>query len=169
MKLQLAGPLTRLGGLIALAVFVLDQATKIGVMRGVDFGESGIVPVAPFLDLVVVWNTGISYGLVPLGTEGWWVLALVQLAASAAFVFWLARVDRRLEAVALGLLIGGALGNTVDRAAYGAVFDFLSLHAFGWRWYVFNIADAAIVAGIILLIYDSFFGHAVKSPPSNES
>ncbi|HSI41559.1 MAG TPA: signal peptidase II [Xanthobacteraceae bacterium] len=164
----LVGPLSRLGGLVALAVLVLDQAAKFAVLRGVAFPPDGLVAVAPFLDLVIVWNTGVSYGLFPQGEDGWLWLGAFKLIAAAAFGLWLARTRRTLEAVALGLLIGGAVGNAVDRAVHGAVFDFLSLHAFGWRWYVFNLADAAIVAGVGLLLYDSFFGRAVKSPPSDE-
>ncbi|MCK0199033.1 signal peptidase II [Ancylobacter sp. 6x-1] len=166
MRLRLFGPLSWFGLLVALAVLVADQATKIGVMRFVDFGPDGLVPVMPFMDLVVTWNTGISYGLFAQGADGWWVLGLFKLVAAIAFTFWLARVTRRVEALALGLLIGGALGNAIDRAAYGAVFDFVSLHAFGFHWYIFNIADVAIVAGVGVLLYDSFFGRAAKSPPS---
>ncbi|MCK0206873.1 signal peptidase II [Starkeya koreensis] len=162
MKLRLAGPLTLYGGLYALAALVVDQGSKLAVLHGVDFGDSGFVTVLPFLDLVRIWNTGISYGLFSQGLDGWWLLGGFKLVAALFFWFWLARVDRRLEAAALGLLIGGALGNAVDRLAYGAVFDFVSLHAFGFYWYVFNLSDVAIVAGVGLLLYDSFLGGAAK-------
>ncbi len=162
MKLRLAGPLTLYGGLFALAALAIDQATKLAVLHGVDFGETGKVALTPFLDIVYAWNTGISYGLFAQGVDGWWLLGGLKIVAAVVFWFWLARVDRRLEAAALGLLIGGALGNAIDRVAYGAVFDFVSLHAFGYYWYVFNLSDVAIVAGVGLLLYDSFFGDAAK-------
>ncbi|MDQ0347085.1 signal peptidase II [Ancylobacter vacuolatus] len=165
MKLRLAGPFTLYGGAFALAALVADQASKLAVLGGVDFGPDGIVNVAPFLDIVWAWNTGISYGLFSLGAEGWWLLGGLKVAAALLFWLWLARIDNRLEAAALGLLIGGALGNAIDRAAYGAVFDFISLHAFGFYWYVFNLSDVAIVAGVGVLLYASFFGGAAKSPP----
>ncbi|WP_454683770.1 signal peptidase II [Ancylobacter moscoviensis] len=162
MKLRLAGPLTLYGGLFALAALAIDQGTKLAVLNGVDFGETGKVTLTPFLDIVYAWNTGISYGLFAQGVDGWWLLGGLKIVAAVVFWFWLARVDRRLEAAALGLLIGGALGNAIDRVAYGAVFDFVSLHAFGYYWYVFNLSDVAIVAGVGLLLYDSFFGDAAK-------
>ncbi|WP_428032239.1 signal peptidase II [Ancylobacter sp.] len=165
VKLRLAGPLTLYGGAFALAALVIDQASKLAVLHGVDFGPDGIVPVTPFLDIVWAWNTGISYGLFSLGAEGWWILGGVKVLAALLFWLWLAWIDNRLEAAAVGLLIGGALGNAIDRAAYGAVFDFISLHAFGFYWYVFNLSDVAIVAGVGLLLYASFFGGAAKSPP----
>lgn len=162
MKLRLAGPLTLYGGTFALAALVIDQASKLAVLHGVDFGPNGIVPVTPFLDIVYAWNTGISYGLFSQGADGWWLLGGLKVIAALLFWLWLARVDRRIEAAALGLLIGGALGNAIDRAAYGAVFDFVSLHAFGFYWYVFNLSDVAIVAGVGLLLYDSLIGGAAK-------
>lgn len=162
MKLRLAGPLSLYGGAYALAALAIDQASKLLVLHLVDFGDDGIVRVLPFLDIVRAWNTGISYGLFSQGADGWWLLGGLKIAAAIFFAFWLARVDRRLEAAALGLLIGGALGNAIDRVAYGAVFDFVSLHAFGFYWYVFNLSDVAIVAGVGLLLYDSLKGDAVK-------
>ncbi|MFK8253565.1 signal peptidase II [Ancylobacter terrae] len=169
MRLPLTGPLTRTGAVYAVAALAIDQISKLAVLHGVDFGESGIVHVLPFLDIVRAWNTGISYGLFEQGIDGWWLLGGLKIVAAVVFWIWLARVERRTEAVALGLLIGGALGNAIDRVAYGAVFDFVSLHAFGFYWYVFNLSDVAIVAGVGLLLYDSFSGRAVNSPPSDET
>lgn len=167
--MKLVGPLTGFGAAVAAGVLVADQATKILALTRLDFGESGVVRVTPFMDFVETWNTGVSYGLFPQGVDGWWILGGLKLIAAIAFFFWLARVYRPVEAAALGLLIGGALGNAIDRAAYGAVFDFVSLHALGYHWYVFNVADVAIVVGVALLLYDSIFGRAVKSPPSGGS
>ena len=126
--------------------------------------------MTPFFDLVVTYNRGISYGLLPQeGELGRWALVVLSLAAAVLFTIWLLRSRSVIVVTALGLLIGGALGNALDRMAYGAVVDFVSLHAFGWRWYVFNLADAAIVAGVIGLLYDAITGSATKSPPSGRS
>jgi signal peptidase II len=133
-----------------------------------DIGAKGIVTVAPFFDLVLLWNRGISYGLLPqdsaLGRLGLIAFAFV---ASLALVAWLARLAAPLPAASIGLIIGGAVGNAIDRILYGAVADFFSFHAFGWQWYVFNIADMAIVAGVVGLLYDSLFGgHKKVGNPS---
>jgi len=157
------------GLIVAGGVLAVDQATKIWAMAFMARHDVGLYPLAPFLDLAALWNTGISYGLFPQGEAGRWVLVGVKLVAALAFTVWLSRSRRALEALALGLLIGGALGNAVDRVVYGAVFDFISLHAYGLRWYVFNIADVAVVLGVALLLYDAFFGPASKSPPSASS
>ena len=120
--------------------------------------EKGRVEVTPFLDLVFVKNQGVSYGMFTQGDmTGQYVLALFALVATAGLSAWLARgVDNKLLAVSVGLIMGGALGNALDRVLIGGVADFFSLHAFGFYWYVFNIADVAIVAGVLGLLYDSF-------------
>lgn len=160
-------PALRLGLGVAILTLVLDQASKTFVLHWSDTWDQPVRSVTPFLDLVAIWNTGISYGLFPQGEAGRWVLVAINVAAALLFSVWLARTSRRLEGLALGLLIGGAIGNAVDRMVYGAVFDFISLHAFGWRWYVFNIADVAVVVGVGLLLYDALFMRASKSPPSD--
>ncbi len=159
--------LVRLGILSAVVSLVLDQATKVWALAAM--GERGGMawPVTPFMDFVALWNYGISYGLFQQGDTGRWVLVGVKVVAVLAFSIWLTRAHRRLEALALGLLIGGAIGNAIDRVIYGAVFDFISLHAFGYRWYVFNVADIAVVIGVILLLIDAFRGDASKLPPSD--
>ncbi|GGF89071.1 lipoprotein signal peptidase [Azorhizobium oxalatiphilum] len=159
----------RLGILSALATLVLDQASKTAVLSWSESWGSPIRTITPFLDFVQLWNYGISYGLFQQGDTGRWVLVAIKVGASIGFAIWLARTSRRLEALALGLLIGGALGNAVDRVAYGAVFDFVSLHAFEYRWYVFNVADIAVVVGVMLLLYDALFARASKTPPSEAS
>lgn len=144
-------------GLIAvLATLVLDQASKLWLYFGTDLVMTQPWRLAPFADFVVVWNRGVSYGLFQQeGGFGRWLLVAVSLAAALGLSVWMYRAGSRLLAVALGLIVGGALGNAIDRAAYGAVFDFVHLHAGTWSWYVFNVADAAIVAGVIGLILDS--------------
>lgn len=146
----------RLGLLVAAATLVLDQATKLGLLFGYDLPAREPVVLAPFASLIVVWNRGISYGLFQQQTElGRWLLIGLSLVATVAILVWIARTTDRLLAGALGLIAGGALGNAIDRTAYGAVFDFVYLHAGNLSWYVFNVADAAIVAGVAGLIYDA--------------
>jgi signal peptidase II len=160
---KLIGPFSVLGLAMAGVTLAADQASKWLVLYGLRLGSGDVVTLTPFCDLVLAMNRGISYGLLPQDSEfGRWILVMVNLAAAGFFVLWLHRVRSGLLAAALGLLVGGALGNAIDRAAYGAVVDFISLHALGWRWYVFNIADAAIVAGVIGLLYDALSGRATK-------
>lgn len=163
MANKLIGPTSALGLAAAALTLAADQASKWFVLHGLRLGPGDVVTLTPFCDLVLAMNRGISYGLLPQDSEfGRWILVMVNLAAAGFFVLWLRRVRSSLLAAALGLLVGGALGNAIDRAAYGAVVDFISLHALGWRWYVFNIADAAIVAGVIGLLYDALSGRATK-------
>ncbi|MGE3067235.1 MAG: signal peptidase II [Hyphomicrobiaceae bacterium] len=151
------GPLSPLGVWVAVFVFALDQSHKWWMLAVYRIQERGRVRVTPFLDLVFVRNTGVSYGMFTQdGASGQWVLALFSLVAVLGLGVWLARgAASRLMALSLGLIMGGALGNALDRVLIGGVADFFSLHAFGFYWYVFNIADVAIVAGVIGLLYDS--------------
>ena len=163
------GPLSRLGLLTAVAVAVADQATKLWMLFVFDIGARQRVAVTPFLDLVLVWNRGISYGLFQQeGPIGQWALLLLKVVAVVLLWLWLARAGLRLTAVSLGLIIGGALGNAIDRVAYGAVADFVLLHlttaTWSFNWYVFNLADVAIVAGVVGLLYDSVAGRPQKRP-----
>jgi signal peptidase II len=160
----------RLGLIVAGVVCALDQVLKLWVLFGFDLGRRGLVRVLPGFDLVLTWNTGISYGLFPQsGDLGRWLLVGIKLGAAILLTIWLTRTRDRLTALALGLIIGGALGNAIDRIAYGAVADFILLYVATttWRfdWYVFNLADAAIVAGVIGLLYESLFqDRAAKAP-----
>jgi signal peptidase II len=164
------GPHAGLGLVIVAAIFVADQALKLLVLRGLELRPGERRELAPFLDLVLTYNRGISYGLFPQHNEfGRWALVVLSLAAAVLFSIWMLSARSRIVVAALALLIGGALGNALDRMLYGAVVDFVSLHALGWRWYVFNLADAAIVAGVIGLLYDAVRGSATKSPPSGRS
>ena len=151
-------PLTRLGLAVAALVFVFDQSLKLWVLLVFDLGSKGLVRVAPGLDFVLTWNKGISYGLFQQHSEaGRWILIGIMILAVIALTIWLTRTRTRLTALALGLIIGGALGNAVDRLVFGAVADFVLLYVAtaDWRldWYVFNLADAAIVAGVVGLLY----------------
>jgi signal peptidase II len=166
----LAGPRTSLGFAVAALVGVLDQASKLWLIYGFDLGSRGLVPLTSWLDFVLTWNPGISYGLLQQDTNlGRFILLGFTLVALGLLWVWLARTGSWAGAVALGLIIGGAAGNAIDRVAYGAVADFVFFHVdFGdwkFRWYVFNLADAAIVAGVAGLLYESFFmERAAKAP-----
>jgi signal peptidase II len=164
------GPLTATGLATAVAACALDQAVKLWLLFVFQLADYGRIALAPFVDLVLTWNTGISYGWFQQeGPLGQWALLALKAIAVALIWIWLARAETRLTALALGLIIGGALGNAIDRLAYGAVADFVLLHieTVSWRfhWYVFNLADVAIVAGVALLLYESLVGtRAAKAP-----
>ncbi len=146
----------RFGVVIALVTLGLDQASKLYLLFAYLLPIRDPLVLAPFLELVVVWNRGISYGLFQQQTElGRWLLVVVSAVAVVGLSVWMRRATSRLLAASLGLIIGGAIGNAIDRIAYGAVFDFIHVHAGTFSWYVFNVADAAIVAGVIGLLYDS--------------
>jgi signal peptidase II len=163
------GPLSGLGMRWAVLTLAIDQAHKWWMLAVYRIQDLGRVRVTPFLDLVYLNNKGISYGLLPLdGAYGQRLLAGFAVVAVLAMAVWLARwVTTRLVAASLGLIMGGAIGNAIDRMLLGGVADFIQFHAFGFYWYVFNIADAAIVAGVCGLLYDSFGvsrNRAAKSP-----
>lgn len=154
------GPYSALALKIAAVTFALDQAHKAWMLLVYKIQDKGRVTITSFFDLVFVKNTGISYSLLDGDTAQWQlVLAAFAVVASLALWVWLARAGTgRLMAWALGLIIGGALANGLDRILIGGVADFFSFHAFGFYWYVFNIADVAIVAGVAALLYESFIG-----------
>ena len=163
---------SRLGpGIIAaVAVLILDQASKVWLLFVFDIGHRGAVRVTPFFDLVLAWNVGISFGWFqndsPLTQI---ILMIIKAVAVIVLAIWMARSRTLMAPVALGLIIGGAIGNAIDRFAYGAVVDFALFHlqiaGNTFNWYVFNLADVAIVAGVAALLYDSFLGvPAAKAP-----
>ena len=148
----------RLGLLAGLLVLLADQASKWWVLEVLRLPEIGTVPVLPVLNLTMVWNQGVTFGLFHQeGSAGPWILAGVALAVVVALGFWLRRAETRLVAGALGAIAGGAIGNVIDRLRFGAVVDFLHAHAWGWSWYVFNVADAAIVCGVAVLVLDGLW------------
>jgi signal peptidase II len=154
------GRYSRLGAGVALVTFLFDQASKWWLMGPFGLPGLGRVTVTPFFDLIWVKNIGISYSLLGQNSySGQLALAAFGVVAACALWVWLARgAANRLMALSLGLVIGGALGNALDRVLLGGVADFVSLHAFGFYWYVFNVADVAIVAGVAGLLYDSVLG-----------
>lgn len=146
-----------LGFSAALVTLILDQASKLYTLFVFELPLKEPVEFGPFINLIVVWNRGISYGLFQQdGSLGRWILIVVSILASIGLSVWIRRTKAKLLAFSLGLIVGGAIGNVIDRLAYGAVFDFIQFQIGDWSWYVFNVADAAIVAGVIGLLYDSF-------------
>ena len=145
----------RFGLAAALLVLAADQASKWWILNVFRLPERGSVPVLPVLNLTMVWNQGVTFGLFTQNsTWGPWLLAGVALAVVCALGVWMRRAETRFVAVALGAIAGGAVGNVIDRVRFGAVVDFIHAHAGGWSWYVFNVADAAIVCGVAVLILD---------------
>lgn len=148
------------GLLFAALLLLADQASKWWILEVVRLPEVRNVPVVALgpigLDLTMVWNRGVTFGLFSGG--GAWnhlILALIALAVAAFLLRWLWRAETRLVAYALGAVIGGAIGNVIDRFRFGAVVDFLHAWAWDYSWYVFNIADAAIVLGVLALVADA--------------
>ncbi len=165
----LRGPLTFFGLAVALITCLIDQASKLYLLFVLDLANHPL-RLGPFFDFVLTRNTGISYGLFQTqGAVGQWVLLGFKALAVLLLWLWLARAQGRLTALALGLIIGGAVGNAIDRLAYGWVADFVFFHisSGNWRfnWYVFNLADVAIVAGVIGLLYDSLAGEGAQKAP----
>jgi signal peptidase II len=141
------------GFAVALLGIAADQAVKAWMLGPFAIEEKGRVAIAPFLDLVVVWNRGISYGLLQQDDElGRWLLVAIGIGGGLLFSWWLWSTRGLLAAVSLGLVIAGALSNVIDRLVHGAVADFFLLHAGRFEWYVFNVADAWIVAGVVGLV-----------------
>jgi signal peptidase II len=151
-RVKFIGPFTRLGLLYAVLTFAIDQLSKYWVLQIVDLDVRGNVPLLPFLDLTMAWNKGISYGL--LATHAQEILIGVSLVICVLLLNWLARASGPLAAASLGLIIGGAVANALDRFLHGAVVDFVHFFWGNWSWYIFNVADTAIVAGVALLFYD---------------
>jgi lipoprotein signal peptidase len=149
-----------LGVIAALLVLVADQASKWWVLNVLDLPELRQVVLLPVLNLTMVWNRGVTFGLLNgLGSWGHVILAGVALAVVVALGFWLRRAENRIVAIAIGSIAGGAVGNVIDRVRFGGVVDFIHAHVgTPWgdmSWYVFNVADAAIVCGVGVLILDS--------------
>lgn len=168
------GPWSLYGSLVALAGFGLDRLNKWWMIEVYDIASRGRVEVTSFFDLVMAWNQGVSYGLFQAQTAlGVAILAGFAIAVIIGLGLWLARVEYRVTALAIGLILGGALGNVYDRIFYGAVADFFSFHAFGFYWYIFNIADVWIALGVALIILESVWpglvGAGKKDSPDGKS
>ena len=139
----------------AIAVIVLDQLTKAWIISGLSLQEVGRIPVLPpILNFSWVENTGVSFGLFG-GGEARWGLTIFSIVVSAGLGWWALKADRRLLVTAIGLVMGGALGNVIDRVRFGYVVDFIDFSGTGLFPWVFNVADSAITVGVVLLILDS--------------
>ena len=142
---------------LALIILLADQLSKWWILTQV-MAPPRAIEVTPFFNLVLAWNRGVSFGLFnDQGPAAPWILSGVALAVVAALVWWLMSVHRKLPVAALGLVIGGAIGNVIDRLRFGAVSDFLDFHVAGYHWPAFNLADSAITVGVALLIFDGLF------------
>jgi lipoprotein signal peptidase len=143
-----------LGALVLLA----DQASKYWVLHGAGLTDGHILVLLPVLNFVLVWNHGVTFGMLNgLGGFGWVILAGFAIVVVAALSVWLWNAQRLVTALAIGAIAGGAVGNVADRLHYGAVVDFIQAHAGAWSWYVFNVGDAAIVCGVGVLMAESFW------------
>ncbi|MDE0779736.1 MAG: signal peptidase II [Alphaproteobacteria bacterium] len=139
------------------ALIVVDQSVKHLILSMV-FDPPRIIEVSSFFNLVPVWNSGVSFGLFGDSESSRWILVGLALAIVIVLLVWMVRAGGGMVVFALTLVVGGALGNVVDRIVYGAVIDFVDIHGFGFHWPAFNVADTTIVVGTALLFYDSLFG-----------
>ena len=153
MKLRLWSPLAPLVLALAALVFGLDQTHKWWMISVYGIEGKAPVQITSFFDLVMVWNRGVSYGLLTTHTQE--LLIAMSLIITVMLWIWACRMTKPLGAAALAMIIGGALANALDRAVRGAVADFFHFYYGNFSWYVFNLADVAIVAGVALLLYES--------------
>ncbi len=154
--------MARKGLALALAVVVLDQASKWWILGRV-MRPPRVIEVTPFFNLVMGWNRGVSFGLFNSDSPvNEWLLPLVVVGITASLLVWLWRAESRWLVAGLGLVIGGAVGNLFDRLRFGAVADFLDFHALGWHWPAFNVADSAITVGAAIILLESLFTREKK-------
>ncbi len=147
----------RQGLVVAVAVCGLDRVSKWWLMD-LMAEAGGRLELLPFFNLVMVWNPGVSFGMFQSGSA-WapWLLSGLALVIIGVLVRWLVKAENKWVAGALGLVIGGAFGNVIDRVMWGRVADFFDAHVAGWHWPAFNVADAAIVVGAAILVFDGLF------------
>ncbi|WP_417317026.1 signal peptidase II [Emcibacter sp.] len=147
------------GLILAAVVFLLDRLSKWWFMDVYELARKGVVEILPVFNVVMVWNRGVSFSLFSAETDtGRWFLVGMTSVIVAILLFWLRSVHTRLTMVAIGLVIGGAIGNIYDRVIYGAVADFFQFHVGDWSFAVFNVADCFISCGAVVLAWDAFFG-----------
>lgn len=157
-------PPVRLGLMVALGIGVTDWLSKYIVLYVINLPARQNIPILPFFDLTMVWNRGVSFGMLQADSPyGRMALIGLTVAITLSVLVWLWRNDDIVSAIALGGILGGALGNIYDRLVYGAVADFFDFHLMGYHWYVFNVADAGISVGVTLLLIRTFWiGDAVN-------
>lgn len=150
--------LTGLGLASLVVVLIADQASKWWILDRLHLPALGRVDLAPMLSFTMVWNPGVTFGLFRAGGAwGPFLLTAVAVAIVVALAAWLRRAENPLVAISLGMIAGGAVGNVTDRMRFGAVVDFIHFHVGTWSWYVFNVADAAIVCGVAALVLDGLW------------
>ncbi|HYF23578.1 MAG TPA: signal peptidase II [Caulobacteraceae bacterium] len=155
---------------LALTIIVIDQITKAWMLYGLHIRERGRIELSPIFDLTFVLNRGVSFGLFTSEGAGRWVLSLFSIAVAIGLAWWVRRADRPLFSLAVGSIMGGALGNVIDRIRFGGVVDFLDFSGLMFPW-VFNVADSAITVGVLLLLADGFVSerrNRVGAQPAKE-
>lgn len=156
-----------LGLSIAFAAVLLDQLSKYYMLNEV-LGQSTIIVISPVFNLVKAWNTGVSFSMFNnYGSLGAWLLSGVALVIVGFLLYWLKNEANRLSQIALGMIIGGAIGNVIDRVRLGAVFDFLDFHIGESHWPAFNLADSFICIGAAILILQSVCHYLKKEEGKN--
>ena len=150
------------------AIFLLDRLTKNWVFDLISISPRGYLEVAPFFNIILILNKGISFGLFQSRGEGKWILLAAASAITVALAIWLWRIERRRLALAVGAVIGGAVGNLFDRLQYGGVADFLDFHILGYHWPAFNVADGAITIGVAFIILDSYLESRSENDGGND-
>lgn len=151
------------GAAVAVIAVALDQLSKTWILESV-MNPPRVIEVTPFFNIVLAWNRGVSFGMFnDHGDYGPLVLTGLAIVIVIALSVWLWRATTMFSVVALGLVIGGAIGNVVDRLIHGAVVDFLDFHVSGYHWPAFNVADSAICVGAAILILESLFTRAETS------
>lgn len=157
-----------LGLAILISTLVIDQTNKLWLIFVYGIEARQPVRLTPFFDVIYAKNPGISYSLFPAQTAGQRLMLLLLIGVATVFLgSWLWRARTKIAACGLGLIVGGALGNAYDRLAYGFVADFYYFHIGAFSWYVFNLADVAIVLGVALLVYESWLSAGTSHPVEN--
>jgi lipoprotein signal peptidase len=155
------------GLLLGILVLLADQASKYWVLHGAHLTDGHVLTILPVLNFVLVWNPGVTFGLLDnTGGFAWVILAAVALAVVTGLSIWLWNAERLLTTLAIGAIAGGAVGNVLDRLRYGAVVDFIQAHLGIWSFYVFNVGDSAIVCGVAALMAESLFRRPVAANPA---
>jgi lipoprotein signal peptidase len=161
----------RLAGLIlAVLVLIADQASKYWVLHSANLTGGHMLNILPVLDFVLVWNHGVTFGMLNgLGGFGWVFLAIVALAVVGGLAVWLWNAEKFVTTLAIGAIAGGAIGNVADRLRYGAVVDFIEAHLGVYSFYVFNLGDSAIVCGVAVLMAESLLRKTPDQSPLQQS
>ncbi|GHF17073.1 lipoprotein signal peptidase [Kordiimonas sediminis] len=157
------GPYSKISLLVVCLILIVDQISKWWILYSFDLPARQSVEILPFFNLTMVWNSSISMGLIPPEWSNKYALIVGTGLISLWVLIWMLKTGSKREAIALAVVLGGAVGNLIDRIIYGAVVDFVHLHAGGYSFYVFNVADSAITLGVILLLIDGLLADD-KSP-----